>query len=94
MSMRGATKAEVVKAMNVEGREVDKGIHFISNYSRGARWGSGSVNFVFDQTGRVFIIFATIDGPASKGHADFIWNKDQRPDGCSDLPGTTMKHCN
>jgi hypothetical protein len=94
MGMRGATKAEVVKAMNVSGREMDKGrLHFISNYSRGERWGSGVANFVFDQTGRVSIIFANIDGPDGT-HVDFIWNRDLLPAGCSDLPGTSMKHCN
>jgi hypothetical protein len=38
---------------------------------------------------------ATIDSPNSSGkHADFIWNKDLEPNGCSDLPGTSLKHCN
>jgi hypothetical protein len=81
--------------MNVTGREVDKGLHFISNYSSGQRWGSGVVNFVFDETGRVSVIFASIDHPSPDGkHADFIWNKDLEPNGCSDLPGTSLKHCN
>lgn len=95
LSMRGATKAEVVKAMKVGGREIDRGLHFVSNYSRGERWGSGDVNFLFDQDERVSIIFATLDPPNSNGqHADFMWNNEVLPSGCSDLPGTKMKHCN
>lgn len=43
MSMRGATKAEVMKAMNVNGREIERGLHFLSNYSSGQRRGSGDV---------------------------------------------------
>src|SRR5438309_8404022 len=42
------------------GRGIDKGLHFLSNYSRGQRWGSGGVNFLFDETGRVSVIFAII----------------------------------
>ncbi len=95
MSMRGATRAEVVKAMNVAGREIDRGLHFLSNYSRGERWGSGDVNFLFDQSGRVAIISALTSAPNSEGkQADFIWNGELLPAGCSDLPGTSMKHCN
>lgn len=95
MSMRGATKVEVVKAMNVTGREIERGLHFLSNYSRGERWGSGDANFLFDQTGRVSVIFASISSPNSEGkHADFIWNSELLPEGCSDLPGSSMKHCN
>jgi hypothetical protein len=96
MSMRGATKAEVAKAMNVAGRDIDHNrLHFLSNYSRGQRWGSGIVNFVFDKTGRVSIIFATVDSPTSESkHAEFIWNAELLPAGCSDLPATSMKHCN
>jgi uncharacterized protein len=95
LTMRGATKSEVVKAMNVVGREIDRGLHFLSNYSRGERWGSGDVNFLFDQTGRVSIIFAMVDPPNSDGKpAEFIWNKELLPAGCSDLPDTSMKHCN
>jgi hypothetical protein len=97
LSMRGATRREVVEAMKVVGREVEgAGLHFVSNYSRGQLWGSGGVNFVFNQAGRVSIIFASIDAPASSNgkHAEFIWNAERDPAGCSDLPGTKMKHCN
>ena len=75
LSMRGATKAEVVKAMNVSGREISGGLRFISNYSKGERWGSGGVNFTFDDQGRVSVIAASIDLPAMAGKsADFIWS--------------------
>jgi hypothetical protein len=95
MSMRGATRVEVVKAMNVAGREIERGLHFLSNYSSGERWGSGDVNFLFDQTGRVSVIFASISSPNSESkHADFIWNSELLPEGCSDLPGSSMKRCN
>jgi hypothetical protein len=75
LSMRGTTKAEILKAMNVRGREISGGLRFISNYSKGARWGSGSVNFTFDDSGRVSVIVASIDPPNMAGKsADCIWN--------------------
>jgi hypothetical protein len=74
-SMRGATKQEIIKVMNVGGREIGGGLHFISNYSKGERWGSGSVNFTFDEEGRVSVIVASIDPPNMDGKSvDFIWN--------------------
>jgi len=97
LSMRGATKSQVVKAMQVEGREIpDAGLHFISNYSKGKRWGSGIVNFKFNQDGHVSVIFASLDSPRDNGDVhffDFIWNAELEPGGCSDLPNTRMKHC-
>jgi hypothetical protein len=93
--MLPAAKADVLKAMNVAGREIDGGIHFLSNYSRGERSGSGDVNFRFDPQGRVSVIFATVDSAIADGtHADFIWNAESLPRGCSDVSGTMMKHCN
>jgi hypothetical protein len=75
LSMRGATKPEVLKAMNVGGREINDGLRFLSNYSKGERWGSGSVNFTFDDEGRVSVIVASIDPPNLSGKSvDFIWN--------------------
>lgn len=74
LSMQGATKPEVIKAMNVGGRKIASGLHFISNYSRGERWGSGDVNFTFDTEGRVSVIGASIDPPGMAGkHAYFIY---------------------
>jgi hypothetical protein len=75
LSMRGTTKPEVIRAMNVGGREINKGLRFLSNYSKGERWGSGSVNFTFDADGRVSIIVASVDPPNMAGKSvDFIWN--------------------
>jgi len=95
MSMRGASKADVVKAMNVAGREIEQGLHFASNYSRGECWGSGDVNFLFDDQWRVSVISAIIESPNSEGkHVQFIWNSRLLPAGCSDLPGSLLNHCN
>ncbi len=95
ISMEGATKDEVVKAMNVNGRDLGGALHYISNYSRGERWGSGFVNFSFNGEGRVSVIYADLDPPNMKGKsAEFIWNAAELPAGCSDLPGTHMKRCN
>lgn len=96
LSLRRATKPEVIKAMNVSGLEFEGGLHFMSNYSSGERWGSGDVNFLFDHAGRVSVISASLDPPPNSDgkNADFIWNMDSLPDGCSDLPHTSMKHCN
>jgi hypothetical protein len=94
LSMRNATKAEVIDAMNVNGRPIDGGLHFLSNYGRGERWGSGIVNFSFGDDGRVSVIVASIDPPNMKGKAvDFIWNADRLPGGCSDFPATHLRRC-
>jgi hypothetical protein len=94
LSMRGATRADVIRAMNVKGREISGGLRFLSNYSRGAKWGSGSVNFTFNNDGRVSVIMASIDPPNMAGRSvDFLWNADRLPEGCSDFPATHMRHC-
>ncbi len=94
MSMRSATRAEVIKAMNVNGREIKRGLHFLSLYSQGQRWGSGDVNFMFDGQGRVSVIDAFLDPPNDKGaRAELIWNADLLPNGCSDLPVTRLVRC-
>ena len=93
--MRGATKAEVQKAMNVKGREFTGGtLHYISNYSRGERWGDGDANFTFDAAGHVTILAASLDSPGMKnGSKEFIWNAELLPNGCSDLPGSKIQSC-
>jgi hypothetical protein len=100
LSLRHATKPEVIKAMGVEGREVEgAGLHFISNYSRGERWGSGIVNFVFNSEGHASIIFANLDRPIverENENADiiwFVWNAELEPNGCSDLPHEALLKC-
>ncbi len=68
----------------------------MSNYSSGERWGSGDVNFLFDHEGRVSVISASLTPPPNSNgrDADFTWNMELLPDGCSDLPHTSLKHCN
>ena len=96
LSMEGATREEVIEAMGVKGRDAYEGkaLHFISNYSMGEAWGSGVVNFTFDEDGKASIIEADIDAPASSGlpHVDFLWNRDLQYI-CSGLPGSSLKPC-
>ena len=99
MSMRGATRADVVKAMGVEGIEIKQGngltrLHFVSNYSRGKQWGSGDLNYSFDESGKVVIITASLTRPMAALNYDFLWNAALLPWGCSNLPSSSMKHCN
>jgi hypothetical protein len=95
LGMRNAPIAEVRRVMQVDGRPIKYGLHFVSNYSRGTRWGSGDVNFIFDEHGRVKIISASLDPPRSEGKfADFIWNRELLPAGCSDLPNSELNRCN
>jgi hypothetical protein len=93
LSMRGATRDEIIKAMGVTGREVELGLHFISNYSKGEREGSGIVNFSFDGTGHVSVITADVDHAGSKGPSmEFIWNASTSPlPFCSDFPGSRSR---
>jgi hypothetical protein len=99
MRMRNATKLEVVNAMNASGLErVDKRLHFISDYGMSSkysieRWGSGDVDFLFDEAGRVYIIHAIIFGP-HVDNAEYIWNREGLPTGCSDLPRSKLPRCN
>ena len=105
LSLRHATKAEVVKAMGVDGwpfpgESVCKGVpcsdslHFTSNYTRGARGGSGVVNFLFDKEGRVSVIFGFRDAHGeNEKPAQFIWNDDLLPAGCSGAPHTMLQSC-
>jgi hypothetical protein len=87
LSMRGASRDAVVKAMGVEGRPTKDGLHFISNYAQGQTWGSGIVNFTFDSKGDVSIIDGDLDPPNLVGKsAGFLWNSQLLPGGCSDLP--------
>jgi hypothetical protein len=93
LSMRGATKDQVQKAMGVLGRPIDDGLHFISNNSEGSRFGSGDVNFMFNSDGQVAVIYGLLDLPNETGTAEFIWNREKLPSGCSDLPHSKMNRC-
>ena len=93
LSMRGAIRDVVIKAMGVKGRETDAFTHFISNYSKGERDGSGFVNFTFDQVGHVSVIYADVDHAYDHDHPqksmEFIWNaRTSWQPYCSDFPGS------
>jgi hypothetical protein len=95
MSLRGATKAEITKAMGVSGLPRKDGrLHFVSNYAKAERGRTGDVDFSFDHGGKVNIIFAIFDSDSDGLPPEFQWNAELLPGGCSDLPSTTMKHCN
>ena len=100
MSLRFATRTQIQKAMNAAGRAGQASgvslLHFISNYSRGAKYGSGTVDFTFNNDGKANIIRALIDPPNSarnENRAEFIWNAELLSFGCFDGPHTTMEHC-
>lgn len=91
MSMRGKTEAQVQEAMGVKGRPIDNGMHFISNYSRGANENNdGDMNFLFDAGGHVSVIYGSFDDDHNSA---YIWNARLLPKGCSDLPHTKMAPC-
>jgi hypothetical protein len=101
MSLRFKTRRAIQQAMNSAGRETNpnnpdydpRGLHFISNYTRGKEDGSGVVNFVFNKDGKAVIIYGEIDTANSASLDDFRWNADLLPEGCFDGPHTTMHRC-
>lgn len=92
LGMRHASRDELVKAMGVKGRQGSNNVlHFASNYSKGQREGSGDVNFTFDPSGYVSVIYAIVDkGGDNKGKSmEFIWNVDKSWEPfCSDFAGS------
>jgi hypothetical protein len=92
LSMRGATRTQVLAAMNAGGRPVDGGLHFISNYGMGSRGFSGDANFRFDGNDRVNLITGSIDQAGGASNMEFIWNA-EKGFLCSDLPGSRAR-CN
>ena len=106
--LRGATRAEVRKAMNAQGierKEGDKILHYVSPQENLG----GDANFAFGPDGRVGRIFGfaqSNEGDKFGPTMDFIWNPDPalagKPDGngglwtggCSDLPGHAWPACN
>ena len=86
LSLRNATRAEVVKAMNAQGRDVEIGLHYLSN----APTYSGYANFSFEGD-RVTIINAIISPADGSKNLDFIWNAHVQ--GCSDFSGSRNR-CN
>jgi hypothetical protein len=98
LSMRGAKREVVIRAMGVKGRGSEGGLHFISNYSMGKREGSGFVNFSFDQAGLVSVISADVDHAYDYDHPqksmEFIWNANTSwQPYCSDFPSSRHR-CN
>jgi hypothetical protein len=94
LSMRNATRDEVQRAMKVKGREIRNGLHFMSNFAKGALGGTGDVNFTFDDNGQVYIIEAMLDPTADNGKmTEFLWNRELLPAGCSDAPNSKLAPC-
>jgi hypothetical protein len=89
VSLQGATKAEVIKAMKANGRPVDhdKVLHFVSTADRY----SGDMNFEIEGD-KVVRIFGVVDSAANTSSIKFIWNP-AYPDMCSDLPGSRYAEC-
>lgn len=87
LSLRGASRADVVRAMNAPGRIIEnEGLHFVSNYDRGLRGLGGDVSFSFNN-GFLSVISAQVDGPpGAPSSVEFIWNA--KLSGCSDFPGS------
>lgn len=73
LGFRGQTIDSIRKAMKAPGRGIENGLHFLSNYSRGEKTGSGDVNVTFED-GRVTIVNASVDSPSNSGQFEFIWN--------------------
>ena len=104
-SLRDATEPEVTKAMGAAGVKWDRGrLHFISYYGFRASdyskmstwtidgWGNGDVNFSFDEAGRVYLIDTRVFGPLD-ATAEYFWNRESLPTGCSDLPQSKLPRC-
>jgi hypothetical protein len=87
MSLHGATKAQVIKAMKANGKPSSDPkydtLHFLSITN-------GAVNFQFENDKAVIIFGVVDDGP---GGVNFIWNQAQSF-ACSDLPGSRYPRCN
>jgi hypothetical protein len=73
LGFRGQTIDSIRKAMKAPGRRIESVLHFLSNYSRGEKPGSGDVNVTFED-GRATIVEASVDSPSKAGQFEFIWN--------------------
>jgi hypothetical protein len=85
VSLQGATRAQVIKAMKANGRpwEHDTVLHFLSVPN-------GAVNFGFEND-KVVRIFGSMDD--MPGGINFLWNPAQSI-ACSDLRGSHYARCN
>ncbi|WP_428532937.1 hypothetical protein [Rhodopila sp.] len=88
LSLRGQTIDAVRKAFAAPGRDIEKGLHFLSNYSRGEKTGSGDVNVAFED-GRATTIQASVDSPSKVGEFEFIWTAYAAPTLGSEIDHTT-----
>lgn len=91
LSLRGQDEAAVRKVMKAAGRTIEKtGLHFLSNYSKGSRDGSGALNVVFEN-GRATSIFGAVDKAKGGGHQDFIWSAYAAPPLGQEIDRTTAE---
>ena len=88
LGLRGQTIDAVRKALKARGRDIEKGLHYLSNYSRGEKAGSGDVNVAFED-GRATIVNASVDSPSKTGEFEFIWNAYAAPALGSEIDRTT-----
>jgi hypothetical protein len=94
VSLEGATKADVTKAMKAIGRPFvgeEAVLHFVSVADRY----SGDMNFAFEGD-HVVRIFGIVDSGGSGKTMSFIWNPAYHgslPSACSDLPGSHYPRC-
>ncbi len=96
VSLEGATKAEVIKAMRANGRPLGQDekdvLHFVSVADRY----SGDMNFEIKDD-RVVRIFGIVDSGENGSILSFIWNPSYHgpaANPCSDLPGSRYARCN
>ncbi len=96
VSLEGATKAEVIKAMKANGRPLgineQNVLHFVSTADR---YG-GDMNFQFEND-KVVRIFGVVDSEAGASTMEFVWNPSYHgpaANPCSDLPGSRYARCN
>jgi hypothetical protein len=95
VSLEGATKTDVAKAMKAIGRPLGKGeedvLHFVSVADRY----SGDMNFEIKDD-RVVRIFGIVDSGENGPTLSFTWNPAYNgplPSACSDLPGSHYAKC-
>jgi hypothetical protein len=90
IGLEGATRAEVVAAMNAPGSPSDNGsLRFESNYAFRTKGDVGFVDVKFGLDGRVDVIDAAIEAPHHGQGIRFDWNASVA--GCSDFPDSIQR---
>lgn len=89
LSMRKATRSDVIRAMGGSGTIAGNNISFLSNHAFGVGGGSGDVRFIFGADGRVTTIRASVDQPEQAGEMQFEWTSGGYQ--CSDFPGSHQR---